>query len=82
MSIVWDPDVQKPEAAPSVEAEIERVAPGAEVKLTLLPEGAWLVRALLPSASCLRGRDLSSRDVSARVAEALDDHDLPARLKR
>lgn len=82
MPTVWDPETRKPDASSAIEAEIARVAPGAEVKLTLLPDGAWLVRALLPSASCLRGRDLASRDVSARVAEALDDHEVPARLKR
>jgi hypothetical protein len=82
MAIVWDPDAAKPGAASDLEAEIARAAPGAEVKLTLLPDGAWLVRALLPSATCLRGRDLASRDVSPRVAALLEDHDLPARLKR
>lgn len=83
MAIVWDPEARRPsEEAPDIEAEIASAAPGAEVKLTLQPDGAWLVRALLPSATCLRGRDLMSRDVSPRVAEILEEYDLPARLKR
>lgn len=82
MAIVWDPEPSRPADALDIDAEIARIAPGAEVKLTLQPDGAWLVRALLPSATCLRGRDLMSRDVSPRVAEVLGDYDLPARLKR
>ena len=80
-NVSWEPDARKPQDALILEDEIGRVVPGAQVKLTLR-EGEWLVRALLPAALCQRGADLSARDASARVAEVLLDHDLPARVFR
>lgn len=78
-NVSWDPEGRRPRDAPILEDEIRRVVPGAQVKLTLR-DGEWLVRALLPAAMCARGAGLAARDVSARVAEVLLDHDLPARV--
>jgi hypothetical protein len=77
--VSWSPEQSRPVNAARLEDEIRHVAPGAQVKLTFR-DGEWLVRALLPSAMCPRGADLSARDVSAVVAEVLADHDLPARV--
>lgn len=77
--IEWRPAESRPPNAPALEALIAQVAPAAVVTLTLAEDGCWQVRALLPAAMCARGADFSSRDVSARVASVLDDHDCPAR---
>jgi hypothetical protein len=77
--IEWRPEGSRPADAAALEAAIEQVVPAAAVTLTLADDGAWQVRALLPAAFCARGGDFSSRDVSARVASVLDDHDCPAR---
>ena len=77
--IEWKPADRRPTDAEALEAAIALVVPAAAVTLTLADDGAWQVRALLPAAMCARGGDFSSRDVSARVASVLDDHDCPAR---
>lgn len=81
MSIVWDPEDQKPASFSDLEVEIRRAVPHASVKLTFA-DGAWLVRALNPAAICQRGGDFLSRDVSAAVAEVLADNDVPALVRR
>ena len=70
--VVWDPVQERPGNAEALEAEVRRVAPAAQVKITLV-DGQWRVRALAPAAMCGRGHDLSGRDVSAAIAEALTD---------
>jgi hypothetical protein len=77
--VEWKPSDRRPAEADVLEAAIARAVPAAAVTLTLASDGAWQVRALLPAAMCARGGDFSSRDVSARVASVLDDHDVPAR---
>ena len=77
--IVWEPEAARPKEWVAAEEAIREVAAAAEVKLTLR-NGEWFVRALLPPAMCHRGRDFSARDVSAAVAEALADNDIPARV--
>ena len=78
-NVLWDPDGEKPEHAARLEAEMQRIAPGAQVKLTFR-DGEWLVRALAPSAMCSRGGEFTSRDVSAGIAELLNDNDCRARV--
>jgi hypothetical protein len=78
--IVWDPDDRKPPNHELLESEIEALASGARVKLTLRGE-EWLVRALAPAAFCSRGADFSGRDLSARVAEFLNENGCPALVR-
>ena len=78
--IVWDPDNRKPPNHEVLKSEIEALAAGARVKLTLKGE-EWLVRALAPAAFCGRGSDFSGRDLSAQVAEVLNDHGCPALVR-
>jgi hypothetical protein len=77
--IEWKPAAGRPADADTLEAAITAAAPGAAVTLTRANDGVWQVRALGPAALCSRGGDFASRDWSARVAEVLDDHDVPAR---
>jgi len=79
IKVLWKPAESRPQNAAALEAAIEQVAPAAQVTLTVADDGVWQVRALLPAAMCARGGDFASRDVSARVASVLDDHDCPAR---
>ena len=77
--VVWNPAERRPADAEALEAAIAAAAPGAAVTLTLASDDVWQVRALGPAALCARGGDFASRDCSARVAEVLDGHDVPAR---
>jgi hypothetical protein len=77
--VTWKPAERRPADGDALEAAIGRAVPAAVVTLTLADDGVWQVRALLPAAMCARGGDFASRDVSARVASLLDDHDCPAR---
>ena len=79
IKVLWRPAESRPANAPALEAAVADAVPAAEVTLTLADDGVWQVRALLPAAMCARGGDFASRDVSARVASVLDDHDCPAR---
>jgi hypothetical protein len=79
IKVLWRPVESRPANADALEAAVADAVPAAEVTLTRADDGVWQVRALLPAAMCARGGDFASRDVSARVASVLEDHDCPAR---
>jgi hypothetical protein len=72
-SIVWDPEEKKPADAAALEGQIREVAPDAQVKLTLAGD-AWVVRALGPAAMCTRGGGFDGRNLSAVVADVLNEN--------
>jgi hypothetical protein len=72
VGVSWIPPEQRPAEADAIEAEIAATVPAAEVRLTHAGAG-WRVRALLPAAMCQRGSSFAERDVSARIAEIVED---------
>lgn len=78
--VTWDPEAMRPADAAAIEDEIHAVAAAAQVKITWV-DGAWRVRALGPAALCGRGGVTAARDLSARVAEIIEDHGLPVRAR-
>jgi hypothetical protein len=76
-SVTWVPEGSKPKDAQDLEQQIETAVPRCEVRVRR--EGdEWLVRALAPAGSCVRG-SFGDRDVSKVVAEILTDAGHPAR---